>query len=90
MPAAKDRQADEDQGAGMPALIQWTRPVLGTGNGKRQQVIQDEAEQKSGEKEQGRSRDDARGSGVGSLVAQPGPFHVCSRSWRRRSRQYDN
>ena len=37
---------------------------------QRQQVIQDEAEQKRGEKEEGRSRDDARGSIVCQLLPE--------------------
>ena len=63
----KDRNAGEDQGAGDDGVDPVERP--GSHNRERQgeQVIQDEAEEKSGEKKEGRPHRDARGSVVGYL-----------------------
>jgi hypothetical protein len=67
-------------------MIQWTRPIPGTGNGKGKQAIQDESDQKSGEKEEGRSRDHAGGFGVGYLLPGRVHFYICSgRCWRART-----
>ena len=50
------------------ALIQWAQPILANRERQAQQVIQGEAEQKRAEKEERRSRYDARGSGIGRLL----------------------
>ena len=67
-----------------PAMIQWTRSILGTG--QRQQAIQDEAEQKSGEKAEERSRDDARSFGVGHLLPSRVLTHARSRRTKTTTR----
>ena len=87
----KDRNTDEDQDAGDDGAD----PVgqAGPRNRERQgqQVIQDEAEQKSGEKEERRSRNDARGSGVVHLLLSRVHTHVCSCGcWRLRIHPNDN
>src|SRR5262249_59933252 len=70
------RQTDQDQRAGDAPVHQVG---LGKGERQRQQAIGDEADQKSGEKEEGGSRDDARRFGVGRLLPSRVHFHVCSR-----------
>src|SRR5712692_10293886 len=65
-----ERKTDEDQGAGDDPVDQ---DGLRNGERQRQQVIRGETEQKSGEKEEGRSRDDLPFR-CRSLVAQPGPY----------------
>src|SRR5215831_4667411 len=65
---SKDRNTGEDQGAGDDGAGPVERPDSRNRERQGQQVIQDKADQKSGEKEEGRSRDDGRGSRVGYFL----------------------
>ena len=74
-------------------MIQWTRSALRNGERQRQQAIRGETEQKSGEKEKGRSRDDACGSGVVHLLPSRVHTHAApadAEATRRDSLRNDN
>jgi hypothetical protein len=58
-------------------MIKWTGPILGAGNGKGSSRSETKPS-RSDEKEQGRSRDDARGSGVDRSL--PNRLHTHARS----------
>src|SRR5262249_6580872 len=79
--SGKDRNTGENHGAGDDGANPVERPDSRNRERQRQRVIQHEAEQKSGEKKERRSSDDAWGSGAVHWVPSRVHCHVGSRRW---------
>jgi hypothetical protein len=67
-----ERKADQDEGAGHHPMHHLA--ASRDRDRQRQEVIQGEAEEKSGQEDQGRPRDDARGRRVGQVLL--GRVHI--------------